>query len=450
MLLTAGERISMALLAMAIREAGMEAISFTGVAGGHHHGRPPHGRADRGGPGGPGPAGAGSPARRDRGGVPGREPEPGGDHAGPGRLGHDGRGPRGRAGRGAVRHLHGRGRRFHGRSAEGAHGAADPHGRVRRDARAGGGRAPRWCIPGPSRSPPATTWSSGSCPRCWRARTAARSSHGGRRPWKTRPHRRGLGGPVRPARAAGPAGGDEQHDAGPVAADGGGRERGPAHPDGPRRRRRSIQLTVARRSCAEAEAVCSGGGGGAGRRGGGCDPGPGPGHPGGERHAQAPRRVRPGLRDAAGRGRGRVQRVRHLRLHHPDGGRRGRGPGGPPPPRRLRPRGGRREGGRPGRHGRGGPDHAPRPGGAAAGGGGGRAPGLRRSAGGTVQWRGREWRLVAVPSPGRSAAATSPCSPRARPEPGMGAAWRRRRARWWWTTRRRGGWTRTCRSWSRR
>ena len=37
MLLTSGERISMALLAMAIATLGMEARSFTGIAGRRHH-----------------------------------------------------------------------------------------------------------------------------------------------------------------------------------------------------------------------------------------------------------------------------------------------------------------------------------------------------------------------------------------------------------------------------
>ena len=37
MLLSAGERISMALLSMAIRELGGDAISFTGSQSGHHH-----------------------------------------------------------------------------------------------------------------------------------------------------------------------------------------------------------------------------------------------------------------------------------------------------------------------------------------------------------------------------------------------------------------------------
>jgi aspartate kinase len=74
MLLTAGERIAMALTAMAIRDCGMEAISLTGSQAAIITDDDAHGRAHRGGPRRPGARGAGARPRRHRGGLPGREP----------------------------------------------------------------------------------------------------------------------------------------------------------------------------------------------------------------------------------------------------------------------------------------------------------------------------------------------------------------------------------------
>ena len=116
MLLTAGERISMAVLAMAIANLGSEARSFTGSQAGvitdSAHGKAriidvtPGRIQDR----------AGRGPHRDRGRFPGRQPgHQGHHHAGPRRLRHH-RGRAGRrAGRGRLRDIHRRGRRLHRR-----------------------------------------------------------------------------------------------------------------------------------------------------------------------------------------------------------------------------------------------------------------------------------------------------------------------------------------------
>ena len=116
MLLTAGERISMALLAMAIANLGLEARSFTGSQAGVITDAA-HGKAriiDVT----PGPDRQRARRRRDpdRGRLPGRVPEQQGrHHAGPGRLGHHRGGPGGRAERRRLRDLHRRGRGVHRR-----------------------------------------------------------------------------------------------------------------------------------------------------------------------------------------------------------------------------------------------------------------------------------------------------------------------------------------------
>ena len=129
MLLTAGERISMALLAMAIHNLGYEARSYTGSQAGvittSSHGRAriidvTPGRLQ---------AAARRGRDRDRRRVPGRlAGHQGHHHARPGRLGHD----RGRAGRRAqgrrVRDLHRRRRGLHRRSAHRAQRAAHRRG----------------------------------------------------------------------------------------------------------------------------------------------------------------------------------------------------------------------------------------------------------------------------------------------------------------------------------
>ena len=118
MLLTAGERISMALLAMAIADLGQEARSFTGSQAGvitdsvarpgaHHRrdARPHPGRARRG-------------RDRDRRRLPGRQPgHQGHHHPRPWRLRHHGRRARRRARRRRLRDLHRRRRRLHRRPA---------------------------------------------------------------------------------------------------------------------------------------------------------------------------------------------------------------------------------------------------------------------------------------------------------------------------------------------
>ena len=97
MLLSTGERISCALMAMALHDLGHDARSFTGSQAGiltdasHTNAKIVEIRADRlrealgGGP------------HRPRGGLPGGLDGPQRDHAGPGRLGHHGRCAGGRA-----------------------------------------------------------------------------------------------------------------------------------------------------------------------------------------------------------------------------------------------------------------------------------------------------------------------------------------------------------------
>ena len=122
MLLTAGERISMALVAMAIADLGFTARSFTGSQAGvitdSAHGKAKiiditPGRIDQG------------PRRRphrDRGRLPGRQPGHQGDHhAGPRRLRHHRGRARRRPGRRGLRDLHRRRRRLHRRPSAGAH-----------------------------------------------------------------------------------------------------------------------------------------------------------------------------------------------------------------------------------------------------------------------------------------------------------------------------------------
>ena len=119
MLLTAGERISMALLAMAIGNLGHEARSFTGSQAGvitdSAHGKAKIIDVTPG----PDREGARAGGDRDRRRLPGRQPgHQGHHHARPRRLGHD----RGRARRGArgrrLRDLHRRRRRLHRRPAD--------------------------------------------------------------------------------------------------------------------------------------------------------------------------------------------------------------------------------------------------------------------------------------------------------------------------------------------
>ncbi len=116
MLLTAGERISMALLAMAIKSLGRRSVLLHRQPGGHAHRRParqgphrrrhPEARA----------RGARRRPRRDRRRVPGLQPHHGRDHhARPRRLGHHRRRPRGSTRRRHLRDLHRRRRHLHRR-----------------------------------------------------------------------------------------------------------------------------------------------------------------------------------------------------------------------------------------------------------------------------------------------------------------------------------------------
>ena len=138
MLLTAGERISMALVAMAIANLGHTARSFTGSQAGvitdSSHGRAriidvTPGRITDGARGGP---------HRHRRRLPGREPGQQGDHhAGPRRLRHDRRRARRRPQGRRVRDLHRRRRRLHRRPAHRAERAQGRPHLHRGDARAG-------------------------------------------------------------------------------------------------------------------------------------------------------------------------------------------------------------------------------------------------------------------------------------------------------------------------
>ena len=123
MLLSAGERISMALLSMAIRELGGDAISFTGSQSGiittdrHVDARIIEVRPFRVQDG----ARAGKDCRHRR--LPGRLAQQGSDDAGSRRERHDRRGDGGGARRRVLRDLLRRRRRVFGRPARGSGGA---------------------------------------------------------------------------------------------------------------------------------------------------------------------------------------------------------------------------------------------------------------------------------------------------------------------------------------
>ena len=139
MLLTAGERISNALVAMAIDSLGRAGAVVHRLAGRRHHHRHARQRQDHRRH----PGAAAVRARRgpDRAGrrLPGRQPgHPGRHHAGPRRLGHH----RGRAGRRAerrrLRDLHRRGRHLQRRPADRPQRPPAGHRHLRGDARDGG------------------------------------------------------------------------------------------------------------------------------------------------------------------------------------------------------------------------------------------------------------------------------------------------------------------------
>ncbi len=137
MLLSTGEQVSVALMAMAIHSLGHEAISLTGRPDRHHHRQHAHqgphpldlDRAD--------PQGAGRGQDRHRGRLPGDRRGVQHHHAGPRRQRHHGRGPGRGARRRRLRDLHRRRRRLHDRSAGRARGPAGRADQLRRDARTG-------------------------------------------------------------------------------------------------------------------------------------------------------------------------------------------------------------------------------------------------------------------------------------------------------------------------
>ena len=135
MLLTAGERISIALLSMAINDLGREAVSFTGSQAGiltdttHGKARIVEMRSR------PRARGARRRPDRDRRRLPGRLLRRGRDDARPRRLRHDRRRARRRPRRRRLRDLHRRRRRLHRRPAHRPRRAQARHRHVRGDAR---------------------------------------------------------------------------------------------------------------------------------------------------------------------------------------------------------------------------------------------------------------------------------------------------------------------------
>ena len=159
MLLTAGERISMALLAMAIANLGHEARSFTGSQAGvitdSAHGKA---RIIDVTPG-PHPHGARRGRHRDRRRLPGRlAGHQGHHHARPRRLGHDRRRARGGARRRRVRDLHRRRRRLHRRPAHRPDGPPAADASPTRRCSRWPQPAPRCCTCAASSTPAATTF----------------------------------------------------------------------------------------------------------------------------------------------------------------------------------------------------------------------------------------------------------------------------------------------------
>ena len=166
MLLTAGERISMALLAMAINNLGHEAQSFTGSQAGvitdAVHGKARIIDVDPG----PDPDRPGRGPHRDRRRLPGRQPgHQGHHHPRPRRLGHHRRGPGRRARRRRLRDLHRRRRRLHRRPADRRRAPARSTGSPARRCWSWPRPAPRSCTCAASSTPAASTCRSTSAPR---------------------------------------------------------------------------------------------------------------------------------------------------------------------------------------------------------------------------------------------------------------------------------------------
>ncbi len=132
MLLTAGERMSAALLAMAIADQGTQGPLVHRLAGRGDHHRDPRQRPDHRHHPGPDRLGAGQGRHRDRGRLPGRGPgHQGHHHPRPRRLRHHRRRARRLARGRLLRDLHRRRRDLHRRSADRPQRPADPRDRLR-------------------------------------------------------------------------------------------------------------------------------------------------------------------------------------------------------------------------------------------------------------------------------------------------------------------------------
>ena len=186
MLLTAGERISNALVAMAIESLGAQARSFTGSQAGvittGIHGNAKIIDVT------PGPVALGARRGPDRAGrrIPGGQPgHQGRHHTGPRRLRHHRRGAGRRARRRRLRDLHRRRRDLHRRSAHRAQRAPARQGQLRGDAR--DGRVRRQGADAALRGirPPLQRADSRALVVLGQARHHGHRIDGGHTPWKT-------------------------------------------------------------------------------------------------------------------------------------------------------------------------------------------------------------------------------------------------------------------------
>ena len=168
MLLSTGERISCALLAMAIDRLGKRGGELHGLAGGHHHRRrarqgthPRHQRLPRAGGARPRPDRAGR-------GLPGRLHRARRSPRSAAAARHDRRRPGARAGRRGLRDLHRRRGRLHRQP--------EPRGQARKIEPSPTTRCSRWRPPAPRSSPcarsstRASTTSRSTCARASRRR----------------------------------------------------------------------------------------------------------------------------------------------------------------------------------------------------------------------------------------------------------------------------------------
>ena len=172
MLLTTGERVTAALLTMALADLGIDAVSFTGSQVGIITDTVPPQGQDRRGQGRPRPRGARRRQGRRHRRLPGREHRQGDHHDGSWRVGPHRLGARQGARRRRLRDLHRRHRRVHRRP---AHRAAGPQ--------AGRGSASTRCSRWPA-----------PVPRCW---PCARSSSPATTTSPSTSARRSRGNPAR-------------------------------------------------------------------------------------------------------------------------------------------------------------------------------------------------------------------------------------------------------------